>query len=988
VAFGLILALCGSAVAKEPDVTLHLWHIPDKGRGDPISASRRRVFDDFCRQNPDIKVKALVPLKIEGPAAWGNEFLAVAGGVAPDVFLLPSEKVGDYREQELLYPLNEFIQKFADERGRPYRGVNALDQVWEVCHYNGTIDCVPYNEYFQAIYCRMDQFARVGLPLRGPQNWDELYTMARRLRYDPLKEPGGSPSEPRVYGMRVLAGLIAGWNYLTYVWTSGGEIVQGYYPLDGELIPVPSPPVDFREFGIEVSNQEAYDRLRAERIKEIVRLGVPVDYSNNDLQWRLVTNTPEAMKAFEFQRRLVHQPWIRNRGAEFDITPEMIKARRAVDPKTGDEFDLDDKAVQDRIYHGVSRALEYHSETTAHRDRDVEAMWMGTLQDKPWALKGQFVVPFPSRKGAPPAAFVAGEMMAINAAIVTSDDPGRGDVDKIREAAWKYVEYMSGPEAQQTKMETFVEHGLEQFVKPTILREGGYEHIVERIPPRLRKVWTHYASSARAQPYMKGFKNVTGRELSLPLTSMITDQPDPVTGKFEHNLQELMDAACFRVNKFVLGKMPESEIRRRAKIGWVIFVIMGVGVAVAAWAVVKLAIRMQAKARDMEGFGVGGHPARRRIMAWALLLPAVGTILIWSYYPLVKGLVVAFQDYKLVGESRYVGLRNFIEAVNEPEFWKYIYQTFKYMGLLVGIGFCVPIALALLLHEIPRGKVLYRVIYYLPAVTTGLVTLFLWKNLLYHPSATGVINRMIVSFNDLPTVAACALKISVLAAALLIAYGLFGQAALSTNTPRHRWAAGGFGGAIILAVAWVVGPWIGEAGPAGLINGLASRFEFKAQQFLFDPDLAMVWCVLPPIWAAAGPACLIYLAALKGIPEEQYEAADIDGAGVWNKLWNVTIPNLKALIIINFVGAVIAGFKEASNIFVMTGGGPKDSTMTIGLQIWYNAYIYLNFGRATAMAWIMGALLIGFTLNQLRILNKLQFRSAAVEAEVRGAQGG
>jgi multiple sugar transport system permease protein len=99
---------------------------------------------------------------------------------------------------------------------------------------------------------------------------------------------------------------------------------------------------------------------------------------------------------------------------------------------------------------------------------------------------------------------------------------------------------------------------------------------------------------------------------------------------------------------------------------------------------------------------------------------------------------------------------------------------------------------------------------------------------------------------------------------------------------------------------------------------------------------------------------------------------------------SVTYPNLRALIAINFVGAVIGGFKESSNIFAMTGGGPEDSTMTVGLHIWYNAFMFLNFGMATAMAWIMGALLIGFTLKQLQILNKLTFRSTTVEAETNG----
>ena len=150
------------------------------------------------------------------------------------------------------------------------------------------------------------------------------------------------------------------------------------------------------------------------------------------------------------------------------------------------------------------------------------------------------------------------------------------------------------------------------------------------------------------------------------------------------------------------------------------------------------------------------------------------------------------------------------------------------------------------------------------------------------------------------------------------------------------------------------------------------------QSFLRDPGLAMFWLVVPVIWAGAGPGCLIYLAALKGIPDEQYEAADLDGAGLWNKVLHVTYPNLKALIIINFIGAVIGGFKESGNIFVMTGGGPEDATMTAGLYIWFNAGIQVATERLLP-AWIMGSMLIGFTLTQLRILNKLQFRNVAVE---------
>jgi len=125
-----------------------------------------------------------------------------------------------------------------------------------------------------------------------------------------------------------------------------------------------------------------------------------------------------------------------------------------------------------------------------------------------------------------------------------------------------------------------------------------------------------------------------------------------------------------------------------------------------------------------------------------------------------------------------------------------------------------------------------------------------------------------------------------------------------------------------------------------------------------------------------GPGCIIYLAAMRAIPLEMYEAAEIDGAGFWGKFFNVTVPFLKFLIVINFTGAFIGAFKAFDQIFLLTGGGPADATKVLGLEIWYNAYMYLRYGYATSMAWILGSLLIGFTLYQLRILSRVTFTTA------------
>jgi len=143
--------------------------------------------------------------------------------------------------------------------------------------------------------------------------------------------------------------------------------------------------------------------------------------------------------------------------------------------------------------------------------------------------------------------------------------------------------------------------------------------------------------------------------------------------------------------------------------------------------------------------------------------------------------------------------------------------------------------------------------------------------------------------------------------------------------------------------------------------------------WLTNPNTAMLAIVIPMVWAGMGPGCLIYLAALKGIADDFYEAADVDGATFIDKILFVIFPILKPLLIINFVGVFIASWKSTANILAMTGGGYD--TEVAGLHIFYRAFIFLKFGPATAMAWMLGFLLIGFTVHQLTILSRLEFRT-------------
>jgi multiple sugar transport system permease protein len=145
-------------------------------------------------------------------------------------------------------------------------------------------------------------------------------------------------------------------------------------------------------------------------------------------------------------------------------------------------------------------------------------------------------------------------------------------------------------------------------------------------------------------------------------------------------------------------------------------------------------------------------------------------------------------------------------------------------------------------------------------------------------------------------------------------------------------------------------------------------------RWLSNPRTSMLACVIPMVWAGMGPGCLIYLAALKGIPDEYFEAAEIDGSSFMDRIIHIVFPILRPLIIINFVGAVIGSwYSAAGNILVMTGGGA--GTEVVDLHIWFKAFTFLKFGPATAMAWVLGFMLIGFAVYQLRILSRLEFRT-------------
>lgn len=865
----------------ERELTLNLWNIPPKGSTNINNKVTRAVFDLFLMKHPHIKVKALVPLRIQGPAAEGNEFLAVAGGMAPDVFSLYGRKVGDYIDQGFLAPLNDnFKRDFAD-RGIDYCGSDAPDKIWELCVRDGNIYAVPNNYYFMALMYRKDLFAKVGLnPSAPPKTWDEMWTVGKRLTYIPAKEPDAQPDSIPVYGFSLLRGVHQGWHFLQFVWSGGGEVVRSYQEdsLKRELVPVKIPYFPFRDYGIRLVNEDYYEKMYSEYNVKMKPRNL-----TGPLKWKLVTNEPGGVAALEFYRKLTTQKWIRSYDdngkvlCEFDITPEMEKDGIALCPVSGKKYDLGNPGVKQRIYEGITRS-SMGNEKGQRYECAMQIMTMGEVTNIDWAQWS--LTAFPTVEGKAVKSFIAGGYLAVN----------RTSPPERQEAAWQYIKFMNSEEAVKIRVKAMVENGMAQYVRPFLLKKYGYEDYYRELPKEWIKIYEEVSQTAEVEPYCRGFTHVMTVGLGHPIDMAIL-YPDK-------SCQELMDDTCERVNATILGQRPENEMKRYRTMAYILIPAAFLLIGFAFWFILK--VRMKQSEKEALFYIPGVSRKRITLYSWSFMSVAVLSIATWQYYPILKGSIMAFQDYKILSGGTFTGPQNFIEVLLEENFYKFLFQTFFYVILSITMGFFVPILLAVLLTEIPKGKVFFRTLYYLPAVTTGLVTLFLWKQLMFDPSPDGALN-------------------------------------------------------------WVLG-----------------LFGISAQKYLEDPGIAMACIIIPGIWAGAGPGCLIYLAAFKTIPDEMYEAADLDGAGFICKFRHVLFPGIKALILINFIGAFVGAFQASENIFVMTGGGPVNSTMTVGLDIWYHSFMYLNFGYATAEAWILGAMLIGFTVLQLRILNKVQFKRAGV----------
>jgi multiple sugar transport system permease protein len=261
---------------------------------------------------------------------------------------------------------------------------------------------------------------------------------------------------------------------------------------------------------------------------------------------------------------------------------------------------------------------------------------------------------------------------------------------------------------------------------------------------------------------------------------------------------------------------------------------------------------------------------------------------VFLVYPLGAAFYYSLCDYSVLLPPVFIGFDNYTDLLNDPLFWKSLYNTAYYALGSVVLGLFVSLSLALLLNSKVKGVGLYRTLFFLPSLMPVVASSVLW--LWMYNGQSGIINTG-------------------------------------------------------LRVVGITGPaWLG------------------------DPAWAKPAIVIMAAWGA-GNAMVVYLAGLQDVPTSLYEAALIDGAGFFQRLFNVTLPMISPVIYFNVVLSIIAGFQAFTQAFIMTGasGAPARSTLFYVLNLYNVGFQDLRMGYASAMAWLLFLVILAVTFAATRV---------------------
>ena len=310
---------------------------------------------------------------------------------------------------------------------------------------------------------------------------------------------------------------------------------------------------------------------------------------------------------------------------------------------------------------------------------------------------------------------------------------------------------------------------------------------------------------------------------------------------------------------------------------------------------------MSATARDVAVVAQSRRRDRLSPIAWVrsggfaaflFALPMLVIFTAFSWYPIVRLVVLSFQHTNLVDPATWAGLQNFSDVIHDPLFATAVRNTAYFAGLALLFGYPIPLIAAVLISESRRFRGAYSALAYLPVVIPPVVAVMLWKYVFYEPSSVGLFNTVLGWFH---------------------------------------------------------------LGPYG---------------WLQSPGTAMPALVVESTWANAGTTVIIYLAALTSVDRDLYDAASVDGAGLWRKVWHITVPQIRGVLLVTFMLQIIGTAQVFLEPFLFTSGGPANATLTVLLLVYQYAFgnsVGVGFGQAAALSLMVASFLAVFSLVFMRL---------------------
>jgi multiple sugar transport system permease protein len=274
---------------------------------------------------------------------------------------------------------------------------------------------------------------------------------------------------------------------------------------------------------------------------------------------------------------------------------------------------------------------------------------------------------------------------------------------------------------------------------------------------------------------------------------------------------------------------------------------------------------------------------RKFSVGYLYIAPWFIAYLLFGLVPFVLSFIMSFMDWPVIGNPNYIGLDNYKNLLVDSSFHNSLWVTIRYAIVSVPLGMIASFSIAMIMASKTKGLSVYRTIYYLPAVVSGVAIGIIWR--------------------------------------------------------------------------WILDP------NNGLINNLLASLGIEGPGWLTDPQWVLPSYLLMSLWGA-GAGMLTYLVSINEVPNDLHEAAEMQGAGYFKRIFLVTIPYVKPILYYNLIMGIIGAFKKFNDAYILGGAGNEGQF--IMLQIYDTAFKYFKMGYASAMSWVFLIIVLAITLLVFR----------------------